>query len=123
LEESYERSLNDFKKFLLHRNYSHNLIENFCQLNYYGDRNELLDGAKPHKTRQNVREDKGHNSYISVRNSGSRPLLTKAVNIIDNFVFSQSISERWLVPVVEQGKTIVSVINQAKKNLAAYQPQ
>jgi hypothetical protein len=49
--------------------------------------------------------------------------LTKAVNIIDNFVFSQSISERWLVPVVEQGKTIVSVINQAKKNLAAYQPQ
>ncbi|CAB4491791.1 unnamed protein product [Rhizophagus irregularis] len=120
---SYERSLYDFKKFLLRRKYSQDLIERFCSLNYYGDRNELLAGAKPHKTRKNAREELGNNSYIAVRNSGSRPLLTSAIHVVDSFVNTLEISERRLVPVVSQGKTIISVMNQAKKSLAGYQPR
>ena len=120
---AYERSLYDFKKFLLRRNYSQDLIERFCLLNYYGDRNELLVGAKPHKTRKNAREEKGNNSYIAVRNSGSRPLLTSAIHVVDSFVNTLEITERRLVPVVSQGKTIISVMNQTKKSLAGYNPQ
>ncbi|CAG8776349.1 10340_t:CDS:1, partial [Rhizophagus irregularis] len=90
---AYERSLYDFKKFLLRRKYSQDLIERFCSLNYYGNRNELLVGAKPHKTRKNARDELGNNSYIAVRNSGSRPLLTSAIHIVDSFVNTLEISE------------------------------
>lgn len=123
---AYDQSLLDFKKFLHRRAYGQDLVEKFCSLNYYGDRCELLDGAKPHKTRNNARDinqDNHRNRYITVRNNGSRPLLTSAIHVVDSFVNTLEISERRLVPVVSRGKSIVSVMNQAKKNLAGYQPQ
>ncbi|CAB4485906.1 unnamed protein product [Rhizophagus irregularis] len=123
---AYDQSLLDFKKFLHRRAYGQDLVEKFCSLNYYGDRCELLDGAKPHKTRNNARDinqDNHRNRYITVRNNGSRPLLTSAIHVVDSFVNTLEISERRLIPVVSRGKSIVSVMNQAKKNLAGYQPQ
>ncbi|GBB94531.1 hypothetical protein RclHR1_23730001 [Rhizophagus clarus] len=121
--DDYDRSLREFRKFLVRRKYSEELIDRFVSLNYYGDRNELLDGAKPHKTRENKDKDLGNNRYISVRNSGSRPLLTSAILVVDNFVSSLNILDTRLVPVVQKGKSIVSVMNQAKKNLSGYNPK
>jgi hypothetical protein len=58
-----------------------------------------------------------NNRYVTVENSGSRPLITRAINVIDSLANTLEIHDTRLVPVVKQGKSIVSVMNNAKKNL------
>jgi succinate dehydrogenase flavin-adding protein (antitoxin of CptAB toxin-antitoxin module) len=113
-EERYKYSLGEFKKFLLRRNYCDRLINNYIALNCFEDRYELLNGGKPHKSRKSLEEkDKSLDRYVSVRNSGMRPVTTKAVNIFNNLL---QLPDANLVPVVMKGKSILTVMNKARNN-------
>ena len=112
----YQKSLEEFKRFLVWRKYSQDLIERFVQLNYFDDRDELLQHEKPHKNRKESK-DVGSTKYVAVRNAGTRPLVTKAINVIDSFCQNLELVDFRIQPVVTQGGTLVSVMNKAKKNL------
>lgn len=114
--EDYQKSLQDFKMFLVRRKYGQEFIDQFVNLNYFEDRDELLRHEKPHLDRK---DSKGNivTKYVAVRNSGTRPLVTKAINVIDNLCQSLEIVDFRIQPVVSQGSTLVSVLNKAKKNL------
>jgi hypothetical protein len=115
-QSDYAKSLDDFKRFLIRRKYSLEIIDRFVQLNYFEDRDELLRHEKPHKDRL-VRKPDGNTRYVAVQNSGTRPLVTKAVNTINNLCHTLEVTDITIKPVITQGITVVSVMNKAKKNL------
>jgi hypothetical protein len=103
-----------FKKFLLRRHYCDRLIEHHVALNGFEDRFELLTGGKPHQTRSGlVTIDKEKNRYITVRNSGTRPVMTQAVRVLNNLL---SLPDAQLTPVITKGKSILTVMNKARNN-------
>jgi len=112
----YEKSLNDFKQFLVRRKYGQDLIDRFVALNYFEDRDELLRHEKPHYIRTN-KTGKVTAKYVAVRNSGTRPLVTKAIKSIDSFCQSMGLVDFRIQPVITHGRTLVSVMNKAKKTL------
>jgi hypothetical protein len=115
--EDYEKALKDFKQFLIRRKYSKPLIDRFVELNPFEDRDELLRHEKPHALRNKKDKEQGNIQYLAVRNSGSRPLVTKAINVIDRFCHTLELIDFRIQPVVTQGSTVIEVMNKAKKNL------
>ena len=92
------------------------MIDQFISLNYFEDRDELLRFEKPHQIRKGIK-DNDNTKYVAVRNSGTRPLVTSAVNIVNNLCHLLDVTDVTIKPVITQGSTIVSEMNKAKKNL------
>lgn len=112
-EMVYKKTLEKFKEFLLRRNYLEKQIQRFVALNQYEDRNELLEGLKPHDNRKEKRKGKTDNRYIMLRNIGTRNLMTHAVRIISANDIDPDSAQ--LIPVVTRGKSITTVLNKARK--------
>jgi hypothetical protein len=116
--EDHEQALQAFKTFLLRRNYAEEQIERFVGLNYFEDRRALLDGEKPHKERKGLQEQDNNDRTVLIRNSGVRPLMESSIRIVSNYSNALSLTNFRMVPVVEKGKSIISVLDKAKKDLA-----
>jgi hypothetical protein len=115
--EDYNDSLKDFTIFLSRRGYSEKLVSKFIAKNYFEDRAALLRGEKPHKLREGLDNKDLNNRQLMVQNSGIRPLMTNVINIVDNISASLQLVDFRIQPVVTRGKSVISVFDQAKKNL------
>jgi hypothetical protein len=114
-EDGYKNSLNKFKEFLFRRNYCDEQVNKFVQLNYFEDRPELLQGRKPHQNRKGLGIVNNNSRSVIVQNSGSRPLITKAVRILNNLLCNLDATDLGVQPVVAKGKNIISVMNKTRK--------
>jgi len=117
-EQSYKDSLHLFKEFLFRRKYLEEKVDRYLALNTYEDREALLRGEKPHSDRST--KDKGNNNrknnYITLENSGYRGIITGAIKLIDNVAANVPANSNRYVPVVLKGKTILTTMNQLRKN-------
>jgi hypothetical protein len=114
-DKVYENSLTKFKEFLLRRNYCEEKVNHFLSLNYFDDRAQLLRGGKPHQQRV-FRNDNNNNRSVIVANNGSRPLITKAVRILNNLASILNATDVQFQPVVSKGTSIISVMNKTRKS-------
>ncbi|CAI2195575.1 7279_t:CDS:1, partial [Funneliformis geosporum] len=111
---NYELTLNRFKQFLIRRKYLEYDINRFIRLNPYEHRSRLLLSEKPHidEATLELRESINKRRYIMVQNTGARPILVKAIRYIANFDQTEPFT-----PVVRKGKSIISVLNKARKHV------
>lgn len=116
-EEAYKHSVNKFREFLFRRNYCENKVNSFIALNYFEDRPDLLQGRKPHKLRKGLGNDINNNRSVIVANDGSRPLITKAVRIMNNLLSTLKVTDIGLSPVVTKGTSIISKMNKTRKTV------
>jgi hypothetical protein len=116
-EEAYKHSVNKFREFLFRRNYCEDKVNHFITLNYFEDRTDLLQGRKPHKLRKGLGNDINNNRSVIVANSGSRPLITKAVRIMNNLLSTLKVTDTGLSPVVTKGNSIITKMNKTRKTV------
>src|SRR5579864_3138034 len=116
-QEDYHKCLSDFTHFLSRRGYHNDLINRFVRKNYYEDRVALLNLKKPHKQREPKDRETKNVLQIQVRNSGSRPMMTHNIKLLNNFASTCSDVDLRLQPIVLKGKSVLSVFDLAKKNL------
>ena len=116
-EEAYKHSVNKFREFLFRRNYCEDKVNHFIALNYFEDRTDLLQGRKPHKLRKGLGNDINNNRSVIVANSGSRPLITKAVRIMNNLLSTLKVTDTGLSPVVTKGNSIITKMNKTRKTV------
>ena len=118
LEVEYLDTLDKFRTFLFRRGYCESLIVKFIALNTFDDRDELLNGEKPHQTRVGLEpKDNSKNRYITIRNNGERLVIENALKNFNRFFNVIVPNDLRFVPVITTGKSISTVMNKARKNL------
>ena len=113
--ENYEWALNRFKQFLFRRNYCESFVERFCTINNFEDRGALLDGLKPHQQRNGLGTDVQSSRFVSIRNEGSRLLVTRGIKILNNLLSASNAADDRVNVVVSKGQSILSVMNKTRK--------
>ena len=115
-KEDYEKTLSLFKEFLLRRNYCDKLIDNFVELNYFEDRDDLLNGRKPHEQRKPKDKRLDNHRPVIVYNDGCRPFITRTNGILNHLFDALVVTDTKIDSVVSKGKSIGGILSKIRRD-------